>query len=123
MYAPDTHEASPQGPTSNLPDSLTSTEFRALCSSIEASVAASVRASIADTVQTAVTDASVPVPIDALRATFEAQGSRLNDVKSCLSEYSDRLVRLEDTVSHLSKDNCRLRDKLDDLEPDLDLDL
>ncbi|KAJ7985105.1 hypothetical protein DPEC_G00348620 [Dallia pectoralis] len=93
-------------------------EFRALCSSIEASVAASVRASIADTVRTAVTDAIVPLSssIDALRATVEAQGGRLKDVESGLSEYSDLLVRLEDTISHLVKDNSRLRDKLDDLE-------
>ncbi|KAJ8002994.1 hypothetical protein DPEC_G00164760 [Dallia pectoralis] len=112
------HQECPQGPTSNLPDSLTSAEFRALCSSVEASVAASVRASIADTVRTAVTDAIVPLSssIDALRATVEAQGGRLKDVESGLSEYSDRLVRLEDTVSHLVKDNSRLRDKLDDLE-------
>ncbi|KAJ7985694.1 hypothetical protein DPEC_G00343110 [Dallia pectoralis] len=84
MSAPDTHEASPHGPTSNLPDSLTSAEFRALCSSIEASVAASVRASIADTVRTAVTDAIVPLysSIHALRATVEAQGGRLKDVES-----------------------------------------
>ncbi|KAJ7986617.1 hypothetical protein DPEC_G00341730 [Dallia pectoralis] len=110
MSAPDTRETSPQGATSNLPDSLTSTEFLALCSSIEASVAASVRASIADTVRTAATDAIVlhSSSIDVLHATFEGQGSRLNDVESGLSEYSDRLVRLED--------NCRLRDKLDDLE-------
>ncbi|KAJ8002287.1 hypothetical protein DPEC_G00178320 [Dallia pectoralis] len=117
MSATDTRETSPQGPTSSLPDSLTSTEFRALCSSIEANVAASVRASIADTVRTAVTDAIVPLSsIDALRATVEGQGSRLKDVESGLSEYSIRLVRFEDTVSHLSKDHCRLRDKLDDLE-------
>ncbi|KAJ8004351.1 hypothetical protein DPEC_G00158270 [Dallia pectoralis] len=83
-----------------------------------ASVAASVRASIAETIRTAVTDAIVPLSssIDALRATVEAQGGRLKDVESGLSEYSDRLVRLEDTVSHLSKHNCRLQDKLDDLE-------
>ncbi|KAJ8010143.1 hypothetical protein DPEC_G00071920 [Dallia pectoralis] len=70
------------------------------------------------TVRTAVSDAIVPLSssIDALRATVETQGSRLKDVESGLSEYSDHLVRLEDTVSHLSKDNCRLRDKLDDLE-------
>ncbi|KAJ7991224.1 hypothetical protein DPEC_G00295110 [Dallia pectoralis] len=117
MSVPDTHEASLQGPTSNLPDSLTYAEFRGLCSSIEASVAASVRASIADTVRTAVTDAIVPLSsIDALRATVEAQGGRLKDMESGLSEYSDRLIRLEDTVSHLSKHNCRLQDKLDDLE-------
>ncbi|KAJ8007708.1 hypothetical protein DPEC_G00096970 [Dallia pectoralis] len=93
-------------------------EFRALCSFIEASVAASARASIADMVRTAVTDAIVPLSssIDELCATVEAQGGRLKDVESGLSEYSDRLVRLEDTVSHLSKYIFRLRDKLDDLE-------
>ncbi|KAJ7999706.1 hypothetical protein DPEC_G00197190 [Dallia pectoralis] len=104
MSAPDTCETSLQGATSNLPDSLTSTEFRALCSSIKASVAASVRASIADTVRTAVTDAIVPLSssIDALCATVEGQGSRLNEVESCLSEYYDRLVRLEDAGSETS---------------------
>ncbi|KAJ8004375.1 hypothetical protein DPEC_G00158540 [Dallia pectoralis] len=72
MAASDTHEASPQGPTSNLPDLLTSTEFRALCSSIEARVA-----SIADTVRTTVTDAIVPLSssIDAFRATVAARAA------------------------------------------------
>ncbi|KAJ7987901.1 hypothetical protein DPEC_G00331400 [Dallia pectoralis] len=59
---------------------------------------------------------SLSSSIDALRATVEAQGGRLKDVESALSEYSDRLVRLEDTVSHLVKDNSRLRYQLDDLE-------
>ncbi|KAJ7995676.1 hypothetical protein DPEC_G00247050 [Dallia pectoralis] len=65
-----------------------------------------------------VTDTIVPLSssIDALSATVEAQGGRLKDVELGLSEYSDRLVRLEDTVSHLAKDKSRLRDMLDDLE-------
>ncbi|KAJ7986766.1 hypothetical protein DPEC_G00331790 [Dallia pectoralis] len=115
MSAPDTHEASPQGPTSLTHSPLLSfgpcvPPLRLVWRHLFGPL------SLTRSGPQSLTPLSLSSSIDALRATVEAQGGRLKDVESGLSEYFDRLVRLEDTVSHLVKDNSKLRDKLDDLE-------